>query len=512
MSADQSLPAPAGVEDHSDDASIRERLNSLLSEHSQSEIARKTGSLVASVNRYVHGARIPAAFCAALVRGLNVNPSWLLVGEGAPSLADVPADTAKLGGNLLALVEAMSAVARMRLGSLTGKHHLKVLRELNDALVAHERLREKLNEQSRPLFAEMLRDLQAALDKRDLARAGELRKAVEQLSRLCDDEDLERDFYRVQAYHEFQLKNSSRFLQLQRKLFLRSLPNDNLFDERACDEARRLVVALVQMNRLHEALQVCRATRNLAGKAGRRWAAFARLENTHGVILVELGHLYKGMALVQRSLPRLTGMYRKVSEAALAKQMLWAGLVRLEDAMAMSERNDAKAEHFLQTACWLSEPRLLEATLAYAEARDVEPVWRDGFFPRYARSLLKQLTHPGSEEAAAFEAAMQASPKTAPRDEGDWVRLGASVAHLYLAAGLREHALAQTLEVDRRLKSMDPEVNPEPLAAATHYRCVLALLSSPTDARQKGMIQQARHFFTRYIRGGYAILESALKS
>ncbi len=58
-------------EAHSDDALIRERLNSLLSEHSQSEIARKTGSLVASVNRYVHGARVPAAFCASLVRGLR---------------------------------------------------------------------------------------------------------------------------------------------------------------------------------------------------------------------------------------------------------------------------------------------------------------------------------------------------------------------------------------------------------------------------------------------------------
>ena len=121
---------------HQDDEAVRERLKRLVAERSQSEIARKTGAQVAAVNRYVHGARIPASFCSAVVRGLGVNPSWLLMGEGSPYLADVPARTARLGENLLELVEAMSTVSRMLIGSLAGKRQMKVLRELNDALLA----------------------------------------------------------------------------------------------------------------------------------------------------------------------------------------------------------------------------------------------------------------------------------------------------------------------------------------------------------------------------------------
>ena len=481
-------------ESHSDDAQIRERLNSLLAEHSQSEIARKTGSLVASVNRYVHGARIPAAFCASLVRGLNVNPSWLLVGEGAPSLADVPAETAKLGENLLALVEAMSAVARMRLGSLTGKHHLKVLRELNDALAAHERLREKLNEQSRPLFAQMLKDLQSALDKRDLARAGELRKAVEQLSRLCDDETLARDFYRAQAYHEFQLKNSQKFLQLQRKLFLRSLPDGSLFDERASDEARRLVVALIQMNHMKEAARICRAVRDLAGAQGRNWDAYARLENTYGVIMAETGRLRKGIELIQKSLPRLVGMYRKVSEAALMKFMLWAGLLSIQDAARLGEHTDAKAEHMLQLACWQEDAEALRCALKYADAPDVEPIWRNTFYSHYAHALLSQFEKTALCAAKEFRSQVEKS-KAAPTDAMDRARLSSAAAHLLRHCGDEKGAQEETQRAENELQSIGPEVTPDPMTLATHYRNVLAL---------GGKVSRARKFFREYAKHGYA--------
>ncbi|MEZ5991521.1 MAG: helix-turn-helix transcriptional regulator [Planctomycetota bacterium] len=284
-----------------DDDAIRERLRRLVDERSQSDIARRTGAQVAAVNRYVHGARIPGGFLAAAVRGLGVNPSWLLMGEGSPYLADVPEQTAALGENMLELVEAMSAVSRMLLGSLTGKHHLKVLRELNEALHAHERLREQINTQTRPVFQRILGDLEVALNKLDLERADDLRKAVDQLSRLCDDEPLTHEYLRLCAFHEFQLKRSEHFLKAQRKVFLRSLPDAELFDETACDEARRMVVALVQMSRIPEAMRIIRAVRALAGRRGREWQAWARLENTHAILLGETGKLYRAIEMIQRT-------------------------------------------------------------------------------------------------------------------------------------------------------------------------------------------------------------------
>ena len=118
---------------------VRGRLNILTENHAQAEIARRTGFPPANVHRFLKGGKIPADFCGAVVREFGINPAWLLTGEGAPRLSDVTEGTMRMAGNVLELVEAMSAVARMRLGSLTGKHHLRVLRELNDALEDHER-------------------------------------------------------------------------------------------------------------------------------------------------------------------------------------------------------------------------------------------------------------------------------------------------------------------------------------------------------------------------------------
>src|SRR5262249_23134091 len=159
----------------------------LVKSHNQAEIARKTGVSPANVNRYLRQNRIPASFCASLVNGLGVNPAWLLAGEGTPFLADVGASNEKLAGNLLALLQAMSNVAPMRLGSLAGKKGLSVLRELNDALLSYERLKSRLNEQSRDIFAQVLKDWRAAINDRQEERAIALRKAAEQVSRLCED-------------------------------------------------------------------------------------------------------------------------------------------------------------------------------------------------------------------------------------------------------------------------------------------------------------------------------------
>lgn len=490
-----------------DDALVRQRLHRLLEQHSQSDIARKTGHLVAGVNRYVHGARVPAAFCSALVRGLGVNPSWLLVGEGAPFLSDVPEETARLGENLLELVEAMNAIARMRLGSLAGKHHLKVLRELNDALLAHERLRDKLNEQSRPLFKRLLDDLQTALDKLDLERAADLRQAALQLSRLCDDEALARDFTRLQAYHEFQLKNSDRFLHFQRKLFLASLPDGALFDERACDEARRIVVALVQMDRMREALHICRAVRNLAGRKGRRWDAFARLENTHGVILTELGYLHKGLECVQRTLPRLSGMYRRIAEATQLRMMMWGGMLPIQDAANVGERTDAKADHLMQFACWRGDKESLRVALGYANAPNVEPVWRSGYFRRVATALLEQLEQPDPRTAKQGVSLDQASDRP---NGGDAPLAAACNTELLYASGDKAAAAKELQRCEEARQALPKGVSPHILALSLHFRNALRLIPPDAKGAHAKLRRAARKHFEKWFKHGFTAYGSVL--
>jgi hypothetical protein len=491
------------------DDGIHQRLLRLIEERSQSEIARRTGAQVAAVNRYVHGARMPAGFCAALVKGLGVNPTWLLMGEGSPYLADVPAQTARLGENLLELVEAMSAVSRMLLGSLAGKHHLKVLRELNEALLAHERLRDDLNQRSRPVFERILDDLQKALNALDLERADDLRKAADQIARLCDDEQLTRRYLRTCAFHEFQLKRSDRFLDAQRKVFLRSLPDGALFDEAACDEARRIVVALVQMNRIREAGRICRAVRALAGKDGRNWPAWARLENTYSVILAETGQLRKAIELMQRAIPRLEGMYRKVSEAALLRQMMMAGIMGIRDAVGMGAHTDAKASHFLQFAVWNLDAAELEFALKYADNPDIEHVWGKGFFHVLARRVLDQLIRPSRSAALEFETEFR---KAVPDADAETIDFSLAVARceLHRIAGNTKEAIKDLRVAEAERKRLMPEIVPAPLELGTHYRAALALLrESKTDGPLKA---RARRYFQRRVAQGYLCFDGVVKT
>ena len=93
--------------------SLRARLQQLALTHSQAELARKTGFPPANVHRFLKGGKVPTDFCEALVREFGVNPAWLLAGEGTAYLADVTAGTERMAGNLLELVEAMSAVSSL---------------------------------------------------------------------------------------------------------------------------------------------------------------------------------------------------------------------------------------------------------------------------------------------------------------------------------------------------------------------------------------------------------------
>ncbi|MBZ0136732.1 MAG: helix-turn-helix transcriptional regulator [Planctomycetes bacterium] len=487
-----------------DDKALRERLKRLVAERSQSDVARKTGAQVAAVNRYVHGARIPGAFCAALVRGLDVNPAWLLMGEGSPYLGDVPERTARLGENLLELVEAMSAVSHMLLGSLAGKHHLKILRELNDALRVHEHLREKLNERSRPVFQRILGDLQKTLDKLDLDRAADLRKAADQLSRLCDDEALTREYLRMSAYHDFQLKASDSFLATQRRLFLRTLPDNSLFDESACVEARRIVVALTQQNRVPEALRICRATRALAGREGRKWQAWAQLENTYGVLLAETGQLRRAIAVIQRGMPRLSGMFRKISEAALNRMLMWAGVLSIDDAIAIGEATDAKARHLAHFAAWQLDTRALKKALAFAEAPGVEPVWGRSLQVIYARHLYAQLREPSRDRADEYEREMRQAfdDSTGMFD----VIVYICRCELNRLAGRKKQAMIELRKAEKERRALLPDMLPDPLDLGVHFRSALALLK-PGDP----LARRARRWFKRYVSRGYLCFEGVLQ-
>lgn len=386
------------------DLALRDRLLSLLRLHSRTEIAHKTGESLANVSRYAKRTRMPARFCAALVQALGVNPAWLLAGEGTPYTADIAAGTQRMAGNLLELVEAMNAVTRMRLGSLAGKQNLKVLRELNDALVRYEDLREKLNVHSRAIFSRMIADLQGALNRMDLERAVEIRKAARQVARLSEDEALLSEFARLQAHVEFLSRNYDRALEFQRQVFLQSVLARRPLAESDFEELARHALTLGQMLRYREGLTILdiaiRLLEENSGFAIARWMRFLR-----GQLLVDLGDLRGGLAAMLEHYPCLGGKRKAAAEASLIRAFLAAGTMSLEQAMAFGADIETKSHNLINHAICTENVPALKAVLAYHASERVAKVVRPGAAP--GKSAARLLRAAGGDASALAEHAAQ---------------------------------------------------------------------------------------------------------
>jgi transcriptional regulator with XRE-family HTH domain len=346
---------------------LRERLATLAAERSLSDIARRTGTSVANVSRYLSGTRIPADFCTALIRSLDVNPSWLMTGEGMPYVADITAGTVKMAGDVLELVEAMNAVTQMRLGALTGKHHLRVLRELNEALTRYERLRQRLNEHSAPIFARLLDDLDKALSRLDVEAALDLHKAAQQVERLCDDEAQSRRFARMQAQVAVHQQDIDAAIRAQQRLAREPLVEGKLLAPEQCEDALRLAVFLQNSQRTADALRLYRAFADLANDEARHWPEFADLRFFEGANLVWMGHMREGLDLMQHWQPRMSTRRVEATRTLMAKALLMAGLLTPQEALRVGPDTEAKFMSMTEVGWWLEDAEFLDAVVTPLE-------------------------------------------------------------------------------------------------------------------------------------------------
>ncbi|MCK6439990.1 MAG: helix-turn-helix domain-containing protein [Planctomycetes bacterium] len=249
-----------------DRKAIQERLKKLIAEHTQSDIARKTNTLPNKVHRYVHGAKVPAEFCAALTRAYGVNPAWLLLGEGASNVSEIADNVKASAKDVLNLVQALSAVAKMRLGALAGKQHLQALRELNEALDSYEQIKRELNTRTAPVLKDALDSAHKAIDKQDNDGASRFLEIARQVSRLCEDQELSMQFTHCESRFAYLSGLSrERTLELQRMLFRKRLFQTSELDERFLLDAAGLQAFLYTHGHLREACRVSNTALAYAG-------------------------------------------------------------------------------------------------------------------------------------------------------------------------------------------------------------------------------------------------------
>jgi hypothetical protein len=477
--------------------SIRARLRQLADQHGLVNIARRTGTPQASMHRYLNGARVPADFCARLTTEFQVNPAWLLNGEGARVLGEVTQGTQKMAGDVLELVEAMNAVTQMRLGALTGKHHLRVLRELNDALQRYEDLRKRLNKHGSPIFRQLLDDLDAALKRRDIDRAHELRTAARQVERLCDEPELSHRFNALQAACEGMDFQPAKALQYQGKYVRELMVSGRLLSNESCEAYLRMALLHFSCGWAADARRVLDAAVALADESCEDWPAFPDLQFLRGQLMANLGHLLEGMALMQKYLPRVTGFRRLAGARSFGHALMMAGLMDFNEGLHYAEDGDRKAMYLLEFAVWREDPDELARAVAYQQQH--APGLEGTMMWCTAAQQLPMALSGDRKALKRFEGSVD---KLLPQ-ESQSPDFTSTAAQIALAAGDRAKALKLTRENDNYLK--DPFITSQAavMVLARHYRNVLRLKMKGEPARR------AEAFFDDMVARGYRCLVNA---
>lgn len=498
------------------DAGMRERLKLLLHDMPQAEVARRTGIRQQNIHRYLTDTRIPVAFCGLLAEKLNLNPAWLISGEGAPKFSDVSEGTKGLASSVLDLVQAMNAVAKMRLGSLTAKDHLKVLRELNDALIVYENLKEKLNVQTRPVLKEILERFLESIHRNDFPAAESLERAALQVSRLCEDEDLAFALTNHMALYQNKWGSANQAFMLKRKAFQMMLGQDRALTADHFKEGHNYSMALWGLWRAMEARRCSRAM--LAMTEGREHELVGETKYLKLLCArcdAEIGNIREAQATLEH-LVHAYGHDTPFSHRYAFNDILMRrGLLSAPEMMATdaavlprlaSRARDMTGHVMLVHLALTDDRKLLEPALALYRAQDISNIiagWR--FLDRHIAAMLDVLA--GTNVARAVSSVLNDADLLRYLDSADFTMAFPAIVcrcHILRLGGRKDEAIADLMRAERLIASVPREVTPRMMWLALHYRNAIELLHpKPRTADRQALLARAMAFFPDLAAKGY---------
>jgi len=380
------------------------RIQQIVDRHTQAKVARKTGIPPSSLSRYLQGRRVPADFCAKLAVAFGLNPSWLLLGEGASEAARITEPTARTAADLLELVTAMERITRSKLGALVDAEHGPLLLDLDRQLQRHAELRARLAERARPLLADLIERIDTANRAGKIEEAQQWIGAARQLEALVPGDDrLQLGLDRHAAYCAYRTGAREESLSLQRRALRRQLfaPDDR---EEALLHGTNLAITLRTLNRPDEATRIGRALLAIY-EDGPREGEYARLEHQVGLSEVSIGKLQSGSARMVAAAPHLPEDQRAQLRIGLHEAWCWSGSVTLPD-LARSEVGRLRDADAYTRA--ISASQMIRFALVTEEVEAVES-WCDELAPlRNASTELlamqcRALLDPSREALTEFE-------------------------------------------------------------------------------------------------------------
>lgn len=486
------------------DRHIRGRLRELTSTHPQAEIARKTGISKPNVHRYLHGNRVPASLCAAIIENLGVDPGWLMVGRGRGS-GKSPVESPPVGtstANLMDLVNAMNQAARLHLGALRDKRELQTARELSDTLTRYEQTRAALSGLSREMLRRVLDQWHVAYQQMKPALCATLRESAGQLIRLCDDEALRLEHTELEANTEGLFGDERKALELQRRMVTQTLLRPGGLDDAALSRVSMLVALLESSGRLREALRIGRAVQELVSGTRLSPTRHAILLMNIGSHSMDLGDLEAAMRALRLAVSTASRGTRSMDYAQnywmLAQY--WAGACDFDGALGIGKAWWARAEFLLLMGLWQEEPRALRIALAEYK-QGLAASGADGNTESItARWCLRAVKKPGAALAglARRDLHRRQPPETAYLADRFAVEVyEAQVAWL---ARQKVHAARMIDVASRTLEEMQPDQDPVLLGRALYHRLVVRL----GHARMGERHAESRRFFEEWTARGYA--------